>query len=147
MLIETGSTVAARAGLLLSDPEMFQLALENGRGPGLAQALRAAADEFSDNDKLELLQVSILRAPPGNAALAIALLTPAMLDHPDAAELMFRTLENRELGSSAALVLSKSKDPGIQKRLAITASAKGSLASQRAALAIGQLQASEGEQP
>ena len=64
-----------------------------------------------------------------------------MLDQSDTSELMFKMLDNRELGSAAALVLSRSKYPEIHQRLALIATDKNTLASKRAALAIENRQA------
>jgi hypothetical protein len=135
------AVVAAQSGLLLTDPVLFQKAIVTGRVPGLAEALRTASKTFSDAENLAVLEYSIKRAPLGNAALAIAVLAPARLDQQEMADLMFRTLDRRKLGSAAALVLSRSTDPEIHDRLSRAADRNGTLASKRAALAIGNLQA------
>lgn len=135
------AAVAAQSALLRSDPVLFRQAISAGRGPGLARVLRTASTTFSDTENLAVLEYSIKHAPPGNAALAIAVLAPARLDQPEMAELMFWTLERQKLGSAAALVLSASTDPEIHKRLARMAVQENTLASKRAALAIGHLQA------
>ena len=60
---------------------------------------------------------------------------------------MFATMENRELGATAALVLSGSKDPDIQLQLADLAKRNKGLASQRAALALSdETRSTRGEQ-
>jgi hypothetical protein len=138
------TTVAARSGLLLSDPVLFRRAIAAGRSPGLAQALRMAVTVFSDRENLALLEFSIREAPAGNAALAMAVLAPGMLDQPGTADLMFQTLDSRKLGSAAALVLSASQDPEIHDRLARMAAAEKTLASKRAALAMGNVQSGAG---
>jgi ATP phosphoribosyltransferase regulatory subunit HisZ len=120
---------------------LFQKAIVTGRVPGLAEVLRTASKTFSDAENLAVLEYSIKRAPLGNAALAIAVLAPARLDQQEMADLMFRTLDRRKLGSAAALVLSSSTDPEIHDRLSRVADRNGTLASKRAALAIGNLQA------
>ena len=135
------AAVTAQSALLLSDPVLFRQAIAAGRGPGLARVLRTASTTFNDAENLALLEYSVKRAPAGNAALAIAILAPARLDQPEMAELMFRTLERQKLGSAAALVLSASTDPEIHKRLARVADQENTLASKRAALAIGRLKA------
>jgi hypothetical protein len=135
------AAIAAQSGLLLSDPNMFQRAISANPGPGLAVALRKASSTFSDSENLALIEYTIEQAPPGSAALAIALLAPARLDQPEVAELMFEVLGDRKLGSAAALVLATSKYPEIHQRLALLADEKNTLASKRAALAVSSSQA------
>ena len=135
------TAVAAQSGLLLSDPDMFRRAISANTGPGLAEALRKASTTFSDSENLALLEQLVEKAPLSNAALAIALLAPARLDQAKMAKLMFEVLDDRKLGSAAALVLSKSKHPEIHQRLALLAAEKNTLASKRAALAVSNLPA------
>jgi hypothetical protein len=135
------AAIAAQSALLLSDPGMFQRAISANPGPGLAAVLGKASTTFSDSENLALLEYSIERAPPGNAALAIALLAPTRLDQAEMAELMFKVLDDRKLGSAAAMVLSRSKHPEVHRRLALLAAEKNTLASKRAALAVSNRQA------
>ena len=132
------ASVAAWSGLLRSDPTLFREAIVSARGPELTHLIKAASTGFSDSETHELLSHLILHAPPGTAALAIAVLAPARLDQHDFTELMFDTLSDRELGAAAALVLASGTSPDIQQRLSDMAARKDSLASSRAALAMKQ---------
>lgn len=131
-------SIAAWSGLLRSDPALFREALVSTRGPELTHLIKAASTGFSDPENYELLSHLILHAPPGTAALAIAVLAPARLDQHDFTELMFDTLSDQGLGAAAALVLASGTSPDIQQRLKDMAARKDSLASSRAALAMKQ---------
>jgi len=129
--------IAARAGLLLADLQLFSHAVSAGSGAWIAPAFRQASKIFGDNENLLLLQYSMELAPEGTAALAMAELAPARLDQHDVAELMFRSLDHPKLGSAAALVLSRSSEPWVRARLErVAAGEDGKLASQRAGLAL-----------
>ena len=130
------AVLAARAGLLLGDSVLLRQALARGDGDGMAQVLREASKSFGENERESLLLHAVENAKPEQASLAMAILAPKLLKYPDVAALMFETMEHRELGAAAALVLSGSKDPDIQLQLADLAKRNKGLASQRAALAL-----------
>ena len=130
------AVLAARAGLVLGDSVLFGKAIANGDGDGIAPLLREASKSFDENERTSLLLHSVKNAKPEQAGLAMAILAPKLLKYPDVAALMFATMEHRELGAAATLVLSGSKDPDIQLQLADLAKRNKGLASQRAALAL-----------
>jgi hypothetical protein len=130
------AVLAARAGLVLGDSVLLGQALARGDGDGMAQVLREASTSFDENEQESLLLHAIENAKPEQASLAMAIIAPKLLKYPDVATLMFATMEHRELGAAAALVLSGSKDPDIQLQLADLAKRNKGLASQRAALAL-----------
>ena len=130
------TAVAARAGILLSDPAIVQQAVAAGSGPGLAPALRAAARAFDEIERADLMLHAIRHAPAVNASLAIAELAPGVLHHPEVTELLFTRLGDRELGPAAALALSKSKNPAVKERLEELAGSGAGLQAWRAAIAV-----------
>jgi hypothetical protein len=97
--------------------------------------LRAAAGKLSSNDRAELLLASIESAPPQNAALAIALLSPGLQAEPAVASTLFDLLEDPQLGSAAALALARFDDAGIRSQLLLLSGSEG-LAASRARMAI-----------
>ena len=129
--------VTARAGLDSNDFELLRQSISRGDGPGLSRVLEAASRELSAEEQIKLLDYTLQLGSDTKAALAIAQLAPALLDDPAVRELMFEMLDNRKLGSSAALVLGSSAIPEIRDRLNKMAGSKEGLASQRASLAIG----------
>jgi hypothetical protein len=130
------TAVAGQSALILADLNLLQQTLALGSGPELHRILQAASQVLDVEEKKILLFQTIHQGPDRMAGLAIAQLAPALLNDPVVQEKMFEMLENRELGSSAALILGSSKDSKIRERLRRTAVANNGLASQRASLAI-----------
>ena len=140
--------VAARAGILLGDPDLFQRSVAAARGAGLVAALRSAAQVFDESETEAILMYSMAHARPEIASLAMAEFTPALLRQPEVTMLMFKTLEDRELGVTAAMLLSASNEPAVRQKLVALAAGRQGLMSRRAALAIGigKIQVQEDEQ-
>jgi hypothetical protein len=128
--------VAARAGMNSGDFELLRQSISRGDGPGLSRVLEAASHKLSAEDSIVLLEHSLQLESDSKAALAIAQLAPTLLDEPAVRKLLFSTLEDRNLGAAAALVLGASSNPEIQAQLNEIASKKDGLARQRAVLAI-----------
>jgi hypothetical protein len=128
--------VTARAGMDSGDLELLRQSISRGDGPDLPRILEAASRKLSAKEGRELLDHSLRLGSDTKAALAIAQLAPARLADSAVREMLFSTLEDRDLGAAAALVLGASADPEIQARLNEIASKKDGLASQRAALAV-----------
>jgi len=128
--------VTARAGMNSGDFELLQQSISRGDGPGLSRVLEAASNKLSAEENIKLLEHSLQLGSDTKAALAIAQLTPTLLDDPAVQKILFSTLADRNLGAAAALVLGASGDPGIQAQLNEIASKKDGLARQRAELAI-----------
>jgi len=140
--------VAARAGILLGDPDLFQRSVAAARGAGLVAALRSATQVFDESETEAILMYSMAHARPEIASLAMAEFTPALLRQPEVTMLMFKTLEDRELGVTAAMLLSASNEPAVRQKLVALAAGRQGLMSRRAALAIGigKIQVQEDEQ-
>ncbi len=130
------TAVAGQSALILADLNLLQQTLALGRGPELHRILQATSQILDAEEKKILLFQAIHQGPDKMAGLAIAQLAPTLLKDPAVQEKMFEILDNRELGSSAALILGSSRDPKIRERLNRTAKASSGLASQRASLAI-----------
>ncbi len=128
--------VAGRSALLLGDLELLQATLSLGSGPDIHRILKAASLNLDAEDNKQLLLHTIHLDLGNKAGLAIAQLAPALLDDPEVRDRMFNMLENRNLGTSAALVLGSSTNPEIRGRLNALANRKDGLASKRASLAI-----------
>ena len=105
-------------------------------GSGMPELLRAASKTFDQSETESILRYTISNAKPETAALAIAILAPELMEHPDVSALMIDTLGHKELGAAAALALSKTNDPNVQKQLSGLANRKNGLASQRAEIAL-----------
>ncbi len=130
------TAVAGKSALMLGDRSLLQQTLALGGGPDLHHVLKAASMNLKAEENRTLLVQVIRQGPEKVAGLAIAQLAPALLDDPAVRELMFKMLDSRKLGSSAALVLGSSTIPEIRDRLNKMAGSKEGLASQRASLAI-----------
>ncbi len=128
--------VAAWAGMNSGDLNLLRQSISRGDGPGLSRVLEAASHKLSTEEIIDLLEHSLQLESDSKAALAIAQLAPTLLDEPAVRNLLFRTLEDRNRGAAAALVLGASSNPEIQAQLKEIASKNDGLARQRAALAI-----------
>jgi hypothetical protein len=129
--------VATRTGILLGDTEIFQQSVARGDGAELADSLRSAAGTFDEAEIESILKYSMAHAQPAIASLAMAELAPRVLDQPPVTQLLFKTLEHRELGATAAMLLSSSTEPAVRQQLAELAAGSQSMASRRASLALG----------
>ena len=130
------TSVAGKSALILGDPNLLRQTLVLGSGPDLHNILDAASKSLDAEETKALLFRAIRQGPDKKAGLAIAQLAPALLDDLAVRAMMFKLLENRELGASAALVLGSSTDSEIHDRLNALAAGKDGLAAQRASLAI-----------
>jgi len=128
--------LVASAGIRSSDPELVWQSIEHGNSTDLPLILREAAGQFDATACAELLNRSLRLDSTTRKALAIAELGPVSMDDVQSQDALFESLESRELGAGAALVLSASADPQVQQRLTDLARKKDGLAGQRAALAI-----------
>ena len=128
--------VATRTGILLGDSVLFQQAVASGGGAELAASLRSAAGSFDEAEIESILKFSMAHAQPEIASLAMAELAPGILDQPPVTQMLFNTLGHRELGATAAMLLSSSKKPAVRQQLADLAAGPKSMASRRAALAL-----------
>jgi hypothetical protein len=128
--------IAARAGMDSGDLELLQQSILQGGGPDLPGMLKAASSKLSSVESIDLLRHSMQFGSESKAALAIAQLAPGQLDEPAVRDMLFDLLADRELGASAALVLSASLEPEIQDRLRQIATEKDGLAAHRARAAL-----------
>jgi hypothetical protein len=129
------TAIAVRAALLLPDAQLLQDAIRSGSGPALGQALRSAEAALDESERAAVLRDAVRYAPAVNASLVLAELGPSLLHQPATADLLFALLGDPELGASAALILSRDRDPGMQERLAALRARDDGLASRRARLA------------
>ena len=128
--------VTATAGLHSDDRELVWLSIETGDPAQVPAVLRAAASQLDAADAGILLKRSMQLDSVTRRSLAIAELGPMSLNEPVASEALFESLQSRELGAGAALVLSGSSDPQVIARLNRIATTHEGLAQQRATLAI-----------
>ena len=140
------SSLAARAGLQLGDPVLLSQAVARGDSDGMAEVLREASKAFDENEAESILRYAVENAKPEMAALVMAVFAPKLIKYPDISALMISTLESRELGVAAALVLSRSSDPSIQLQLTELANRSQGLASRRAAMALSDEAFTAGEE-
>jgi hypothetical protein len=129
------TAVAGRTALAMSDVQSMRQVLVLGSGSDVTSMLRSAAAKLSSDDRAELLLVSIESAPPQNAALAIALLSPGLQAEPAVTSTLFDLLEDPQLGSAAALALARFDEAGIRSQLLLLSGSEG-LAATRARVAI-----------
>lgn len=127
---------ARKTAVPFPDADDFVRSISVGGGAGTAALVRSARGVF-DPAELEFI---VATAPTLNdmatASLVLAELSPGILDRPDTIDLLFGLLEHRELGATAALVLSNSRNEAVFERLAALASSGESLAAKRAILAL-----------
>jgi hypothetical protein len=138
------TVVAARAGMGSGDSELLRQAISRGDGPGLSWALADASIQLGDEEAADLLNAVLHSGSAKRSALAIAQLAPGRLDNPAVADMLFDTLDDRNLGAAAAMVLGASQDQDIQVRLKEIASGNDGLSQQRAELAISTQQPDRG---
>jgi len=129
------TTIAARTAVATADVESMSHVLESGSGPEVTAMLRTVAATVPEPSRAELLLASIETAPPQNAALAIALLSPGLQAVPQVISTLFDLLEDPELGSAAALALARFDEAEIRSHLLRLSGSEG-LAATRARMAI-----------
>ncbi len=125
-----GATLAIDA-----DGEALRQLLIDGRGAGLAKALRRAANGLPVEELTSLLRLAIEQAPSGNAALAIAAWWPALRHETAAQRLLLDHLADPVLGEAAALALAQAPDAATIRALQNLAAGE-SAAAVRARLAL-----------
>ncbi|MGD9020407.1 MAG: hypothetical protein PVF46_01300 [Lysobacterales bacterium] len=84
--------------------------LVHGHGAGMAAALERFARELGTDELAGLFEFTMLEAPVLNASLAIAAWWPRLRHDDGAREVMLGLLGDADLGSSAALALSRQPD-------------------------------------
>jgi hypothetical protein len=101
--------LASTAVMTRSRPAMREL-LVHGSGAGMAATLERFARDMEADELAGLFEFTMLEAPALNASLAIATWWPRLRHDDDAREVMLGLLGDAELGSSAALALSRQPD-------------------------------------
>jgi hypothetical protein len=132
--------LATMAGLRLGDSTLFSQSLTSDSDHSLAEMIRSSREFFPRADLQVILLSTVQQAPPPTAALVIAELAPGLLDQPAVEDLMFELLGDRQLGASAALVLSSAETPRRRARLAAVAGDSPELAAKRARLALSAME-------
>lgn len=145
--LESNPELASAVGVLagrLSDPGLFLVAYQHGSGTESAPLLREALWQLDAADRALFLQDILNFTAPNKAALGISVLAPSLQTNPQVSESMLGLLDHPELGAAAALALAGHPDRQVQSRLQDMLNS-GGLASKRAALALDQIPAGEGE--
>jgi hypothetical protein len=142
------TALAARTALAVADVESLRHVLEFGSGSDVTSMLRTAAKTFPPGDRADLLLSALESAPGGNAALAIALLSPGLQAVPQVVSTLFDLLDDAELGAAAALALSRIDSAEIRARLVQLGGSAG-MAGARARLAVnlGEAEPRQGTPP
>jgi hypothetical protein len=100
----------AATAAITADPEATRRLLIDGRGTGLATALKSLVARQNTADQAALLKLAIEQAPTDNAALAIAAWWPALRHDAATRQLLMDKLGDDALGSPAALALAQNPD-------------------------------------
>ncbi len=133
------TAVAGRTAVATANVQSIRHVLESGSGSHVTSMLRSAAGKLSSDDRAELLLAAIDSAPPQNAALAIALLSPGLQNVPQVASTLLDLLEDPQLGSAAALALARFDEAGIRSQLLLLSGSEGPAAA-RARVAVNLLE-------
>lgn len=143
--------VVGKAALLLGASATIGEAVRFGRGDALPRILEAAARTLPQSERLALLRLAVLEAPPANAALAIAQLYPDLAvtpeASPEATDLLFDTLDHAELGAAAAMALAQSGGVEARARLQQLSDDGAGLAAARARTALALEPLMAGDRP
>lgn len=127
--------LAGRAALLADDEAALGIVLRQGHGPALQHLMQAMPTV--DAGRTQRLFEAALDSPnPDSAALAIALLYPALAGNHAADAALLTRLGDPTLGASAALALATSPAPDTQLALEGLATTANQSAAKRAQLAL-----------
>jgi len=127
--------VVGKTAAITADTYAAQQLLINGRGAGLASALRQLDQRLPPSETAALLTYAIQNASAHNASLAIAAWWPRLRHDAAIRDLLVEQLANPKLGGAAALALARSPDIQTIKILQDTAG-NGSVAAKRAQMAL-----------
>jgi hypothetical protein len=127
--------MVGRTAVLTLDTFAVQQLLLNGRGAGLAAALKRLDERLQSAQTADLLIYAVLEAPAENAALAIAAWWPRLRHAADVRDLLVEKLADPALGAAAALALAQGPDIQTIRMLQETA-AGDSVAARRAQMAL-----------
>jgi hypothetical protein len=104
------SPLLATTAIITHDNGAMRELLVHGRGAGLATTLERFASSPGAGDLAGLFEFALLEAPAPNASLAIATWWPRLRNDAYTREIMLALLADADLGSSAALALSRQPD-------------------------------------
>jgi len=127
--------VIGETAAMTADTYAAQQLLMNGRGAGLASALRQLDEQLPSPETAALLTYAIQQAPSHNASLAIAAWWPRLRHEAAIRDLLVDQLADPKLGGAAALALAQSPDIQTIKILQDTAG-NDSVAGRRAQMAL-----------
>lgn len=135
------TALAGHAALRSGDLALLNSVVSQGGGPGLNEVLRISATQLDAVQQEQLLQSVLNSGRPGNAALAIAHLGPAVRDGEHMLQALIGQLSDPHLGSSAALALSRNPSPALRRALTeIGRHEQAAVAASRARLALQLMQ-------
>ena len=127
--------VVGETAAITADTYAAQQLLINGRGAGLASALRQLDEQLPPSETAALLTYAIQNASTHNASLAIAAWWPRLRHEAAIRDLLVDKLADPKLGGAAALALAQSPDIQTIKILQDTAG-DDSIAARRAQMAL-----------
>lgn len=127
--------IIGETAVITADIYAVQQLLMNGRGAGLASALRQLDKQLHPSETAALLTYAVQNSSTHNASLAIAAWWPRLKHDAEIRDLLVDQLSDPKLGSAAALALAQSPDIQTIKVLKDTAG-NGSIAARRAQMAL-----------
>ena len=131
----TRTTLAVAAASALGDPAALQSLIERTSGPDLRPVLQTLAGQLDADMLYTQLRRIVDSAAPEHSALAIGVWSARLAGHAPSEALLLGLLDDRELGSSAALALTHAPSDAALSRLNSLAQSKKPGAS-RAQLAL-----------
>ncbi|MGD9022049.1 MAG: hypothetical protein PVF46_09645 [Lysobacterales bacterium] len=135
------SPLLASTAIITRDFAAMRELLIHGHGAGLATALARFTHDLGTDELAGLYEFAVFEAPTPNASLAIATWWPRLRHDANTREIMLGLLGDAELGSTAALALSRQPDVAIIKALSDTAAGDTQAARQaRRALELNRAQ-------
>lgn len=128
-----GDALAAAAALALNDAELAAMVMAQGTDAVVQRLIARIPAAFGHTDALQLLQAAFER----KAVASLALFQVATLPTKPAADTIWRSLSDPELGATAAAILARRNDrETTQRLLELMKTTRVALTRQRARLAL-----------
>jgi hypothetical protein len=129
--------LAGRSALLGNDLETVTRLAKAGEGRHMQQLFSGAVKTFSTGELYQIFESALKNSSSETSALAIAQLAPTLIGNEVTETLLFNTLGDAQLGSTAALALVAKPNERILSRLeSIAGMGSGGLKAVRARLAL-----------